>query len=165
MTEKRSPHVTSGWLAHAVAASCVAVLLALLAAPGAVPAVPPAQSRGVAELAALLAAPHPEWLRLEENVRSWSRFPPGESAGRRLAEALAACSFASRPEVQRIDLARRVYAITNGSGVSGPELAATLSAFRQAAAAARCSPQTTIDLERALSREARTDPRPRADWW
>jgi hypothetical protein len=165
MTEKRSAHLTSGWLVHAVAASCVAVLLAFLAAPGAVPAVPPAQARGVAELAALLAAPNPDRLRIEENVRSWSRFPPEESTGRRLAETLAACSLASRPEAQRLDLARRVYAITNGSGLSDAELAATLSAFRQAAAAARCSPQTTVDLEHALSREARTDPRPRADWW
>ena len=165
MTEKRSAHLTSGWLAHAVAALCVAALLTLVAAPGAVPAVPPAQARGVAELAALLAAPQPERVRLEETVRSWSRFPPEESAGRRLADVLAACSFASRPEAQRVDLARRVYANTNGSGVSGAELATTLSEFRQTAAAARCSPQTAVDLEHALSREAGTDPRPRADWW
>lgn len=165
MTEKRSAHLTSGWLTHAVAASCVAAPLALLNAPAAVPAVAASQERGIAELAALLAAPDPEPLRIEENVRSWSLFPPADDAGRQLATALSACSFANRSDAQRLDLARRVYAITNGTGISAPELAATVAAFREAAGAALCSPQSRDDIDRLLRVEARRDPRPRADWW
>jgi hypothetical protein len=164
MTEHRSTYLTSGWVAHVAAAASVGVLL-LLAVPRAVPAVARSQARGVAELADLLAASQPERARIEENVRSWSRFPPEEGAGRMLADALAACSFAGRPDTQRVELARRVYAITNGSDVSDAELADTRSAFRQAAAEARCPPQAAVDLENALTRTARTDPRPRADWW
>jgi hypothetical protein len=165
MTENRSAHLTSGWLTHAVAASCVAAPLALLNVPAAVPAVAASQERGVVELAALLAAPDPEPLRIEENVRSWSLFPPEGAAGRTLATALASCSFANRSDAQRIDLARRVYAITNGSSVSAPELAATVAAFREAAGAALCSAQSRDDIDRLLRVEARRDPRPRADWW
>jgi len=165
MTENGSSHLTSGWLPHLVAGSCVAVLVVLFAAPQSVPPVMASQARGVAELAALLAAAQPEAARIDENLRSWPRFPPAEDTGRLLSGALAACSLASRSETQRLDLARRVYAITNGSAVSDADLAATLDSFRGAAAAARCAPARAVDIEQSLRRAARTDPRPRADWW
>jgi hypothetical protein len=127
--------------------------------------IPPGQERGAIELAALMGAPQPERDRIAATVKSWSRFPPEEEAGQMLWRALAACSMTNRPEAQRVDLALRLYAITNGTNVPDRDLAATLTAYRRAAAEARCSPQAAVDLENALTRIARTDPRPRADWW
>jgi len=166
MTDKGFSHLTSGWLTHVVAASSIVVLVSLLGVPSTdAPAVQRGQERGVAELASLLAAQQPKRDRIEENVRSWSRFPPGGGTDRRLAGALASCTMSSRPDAERVDLARRLYAITNGTDVSDDELAGTLAAFRRAAAAARCAPRATADLTNVLRRVARSDPRPRTDWW
>jgi hypothetical protein len=123
------------------------------------------QERAATELAVLMAAPRPERDQIAATIRSWSRFPPEEDAGSMLSNALAACSMSSRPEAERVDLALRLYAITNGTNVPADDLSATLQAYRRAAAAAPCSPQVAADLEAALTRIARTDPRPRADWW
>ena len=125
----------------------------------------PGQERAATELAALMAAPRPERDQIAATIKSWSRFPPEEDAGPMLANALAACSMSSRSEAERVDLALRLYAITNGTNVPADDLSATVQAYRRAAADAHCTPQAATDLENALTRIARTDPRPRADWW
>lgn len=163
MPSERSSHLTSGWLPHVVAAVSVAIVLTALATPRAVSTLRPGQARGAAELAAEMAAPDP--MRIAENIRSWTLFPPDEQAGRMLSAALAACPLKGRSDAQRVELAERLYAITNGSALSGAALDRTLDAFRRAAAASRCDPLAIDTLISALRQVARTDPRPRADWW
>lgn len=157
--------MTSGWLPNLAAAAAVATMVVVLDAQQPQPPLPPGQERAAQELAALLGAPHPERDLIAATVKSWSRFPPGEDTGQLLWPALAGCSMSSRSDAQRVDLALRLYAITNGTNVSDRDLAATQQAYRRAAIQAGCPPQAVVRLQTALARTARTDPRPRADWW
>ena len=157
--------MTSGWLPNLAAAVAVATMVVLLDAPYPQPPLPPGQERAVTELAALLAAPRPERDRIAATVSSWSRFPPEKNTGQLLWPALAACSMSSRSQAQRVDLALRLYAITNGTNVSDRDLAGTEQAYGRAVVEAGCPPQAAARLQAALARTARTDPRPRADWW
>jgi hypothetical protein len=160
----RASHLASDWLTHAAAAAAMIVTLVAVPRLG-VPMAGRSQERGIAELASLMSASSPSRDRIDENIRSWSRFPPKEELGRTLSMALASCPMPGVPDAQRLELARRLYAITNGTDVSETRLAGTLAAFEAAAGQAGCAPRVTLDLLEAVRETARTDPRPRADWW
>jgi len=153
------------WVAHAASAVALAAMLVLLWPPASAPAaVPASQARGIDELAALLGgAPDPE--AVERNLREWTRFFPSGADGQQLATSVAGCPMMSLPESTRVELARRLYVITNGSDVSDAELARTQDLFQRAAARAGCRPDATLTLLETLRRTARHDPHPRADWW
>jgi hypothetical protein len=64
-----------------------------------------------------------------------------------------------------VELAKRLYVITNGLAVPDAELARSIDLFRRAATAAACPSREALALLDAVRREARRDPRPRGDWW
>jgi hypothetical protein len=78
---------------------------------------------------------------------------------------LGACEMSSLPESKRMQLARRIYAITTGDDLSRDRLALILDEIQQTAIEARCSPIVIGALVDSARRVARTDPRPRSDWW
>ena len=117
------------------------------------------------ELAALLgdrAAREPEIERLLPLV---SRFPPNEDATRSLADALSKCDMSGLSDSSRAQLARRLYAITAGDDLQGDQLGLMLNQIQDAGIEARCSPIAIQSIVDSARRVARTDPKPRKDWW
>jgi hypothetical protein len=153
-------------VAHAAVAVTLVGAAALVWPPAArSPGIPLSQARGVEELSAIIGEPAPQPEAVEKNVREWTRFPPAGADGRGLAVAMAGCPMEAVPASTRIDLARRLYVITDGFHVSDDDLAQTADAFQRAAALARCGSDAARALVDAVRWTARHDPRPRADWW
>jgi hypothetical protein len=157
---------TRGWFEHSGAALVIAAIVTLLWRPAAVESSLEAEKEGrVGELAALLGEGAARRAEIERILPAATRFPPTEGATRSLAEALGACEMSSLPESKRMQLARRIYAITTGDDLSRDRLALILDEIQQTAIEARCSPIVIGALVDSARRVARTDPRPRSDWW
>jgi hypothetical protein len=68
-------------------------------------------------------------------------------------------------ESRRVEIARRIYAITTGDDLPRTRLAVMLDEIQDAAIRARCSPIVITEIVDSARRVARTDPKPRKDWW
>jgi hypothetical protein len=154
------------WIEHAGVAIVIAVIAALLWRPP----VLRSSSDGVkeyrvGELAALLGEQVARRAEIERILPVASRFPPNEDATRSLADALSKCDMSRLSESSRQLLARRLYAITAGDDLQGDQLAVMLNQIQDAGIEARCSPIAIEAIVDSARRVARTEPKPRKDWW
>jgi hypothetical protein len=68
-------------------------------------------------------------------------------------------------ELKRLQLAGHICAITTGGDLPRDQLALMLRHVQQAAIDARCSPVVVTAIVESVGRVARSDPKPRRDWW
>jgi len=68
-------------------------------------------------------------------------------------------------DASRMQLARRLYAITVGDDLPRDRLAVMLNQIENDAIDARCSPIVIEAMVESARRVARTDPKPKKDWW
>jgi hypothetical protein len=156
----------SAWIAHAGAAVVIAALMVFLWRPAAVrSSTDIGREERIKELAARLGDPTPNPVEIERILPTASRFPPDEAATHSLANALSACGMSGLSESSRVTLARRLYAITTGGDLPRDRLAVILDQILDAAISARCSPIAIGAIVDSARRVARTDPKPRKDWW
>jgi hypothetical protein len=154
------------WIEHAGAALVIAVFAVLLWRPAALRSSIDSDKEGrVGELAALLGDHAAREAEIERLLPLVSRFPPNEDATRSLADALSKCDMSGLSDSSRAQLARRLYAITAGDDLQGDRLAVMLNQIQDAGIEARCSPIAIQSIVDAARRVARTDPKPRKDWW
>jgi hypothetical protein len=153
-----------GWVEHVVAAMVMAALVVFLWRPATAASIPEKEDR-VGEMAALLGEHTPSPDAIERILPTVSRFPPSESATRSLADALSACDMSSLSESSRVQLARRIYATTMGGDMTRDRLAVILNEIQDEAIRARCSPIAITAIVDSARRVARTDPKPRRNWW
>jgi hypothetical protein len=154
------------WVEHAGAALGIAVFAALLWRPAVLrPSIDSDKDGRVGELAALLGEAVARGAEIERILPVVSRFPPNEDATRSLAGALTRCDMSGLSDASRAQLARRLYAITAGDDLLGDQLAVMLNQIEDAAITARCSPIAIQGIVDSARRIARTDPKPRKDWW
>jgi hypothetical protein len=159
-------HRAFTWIEHAGAALAIALFVALLWRPAALRASIDGDKEGrVSELAALLGVRDTREAEIERILPVVSRFPPNEDATRSLADALSKCDMSGLAESNRAQLARRLYAITAGDDLQGDQLAVMLDQIQDAGIEARCSPIAIQAIVDSARRVARTDPKPRKDWW
>ena len=159
-------HAGSAWLEHAGPAVVIGALFAVLWQPGVVVSAVNEQREGrIGELAALLGEPVSRPAEIERILPAATPFPPNAEATRSLAEALAACGMSALSEPTRLQLARRVYAITTGGDLLRNQLELTLREIQQTAIDARCSPIVVTAIVDSARRVARCEPNPRRDWW
>jgi hypothetical protein len=156
----------SGWIEHAGAAIVIGVSVALLWRPPALRSSSDAEKEErVGELAGLLGQQADSRAEIERILPAASRFPPNEQATRSLADALSMCNMSGLSESSRLLLARRLYAITAGDDLPRDRLLVMLNQIQNTAIDARCSPIVIDAMVGAAQRVARTDPKPRKDWW
>jgi len=148
-----------------VAALVMTVLFAFLWRPPATAASIPEKEDRVSELAMLLGERTPSQEAIERILPTVSRFPPNESATHSLADALSACEMSSLSESSRVQLARRIYATTMGGDMTRDRLAVIVNEIQETAIRARCSPIAITAIVDSARRVARTDPKPRRNWW
>ena len=153
------------WVEQVAAAIVVAALFGLLWRPAASLASSGDQAERVAELAALLGDRAPASAAIERILPAATRFPPSAEASHSLAAALAACGMSDVSEPRRVQLARVIYAITTGGDLSRDRLTQMLEEIQETAIDARCSPLVIAAIVDAAHRVARSDPKPRRDWW
>jgi len=154
------------WIEHAGAALVIALFAALLWRPVALRSSIGSDKDGrVSELAALLGERVARGAEIERILPVVSRFPPNEDVTRSLADALSRCDMSGLSDASRTQLARRLYAITAGDDLQGDPLAVMLNQIEDAGIAARCSPIAIQAIVDSARRIARTDPKPRKDWW
>jgi hypothetical protein len=154
------------WFEHTLAAVVIAALLAVLWRPAAVGSTAGASTEErVGELAALLGERVTSRAEIERILPTASRFPPNDESTRSLADALGACDMSGLSESRRVEIARRIYAITTGDDLPRTRLAVMLDEIQDAAIRARCSPIVITEIVDSARRVARTDPKPRKDWW
>jgi len=122
------------------------------------------QDRRISALTLVLGEPHASAAAIDEHLRRASRFQPDPQASRALAEALAVCDTAMLDDSARIELARRLYAITTGDDLESAQRSA-LHDIQQTLVATHCSPEATDAVMNAAWKVARTDPNRRRDWW
>jgi hypothetical protein len=154
------------WL-HAIPIVLVATLVIGWWRPVYVSAVPTqGQQEKIDDLARLLGSASSSADAIEERLRSFGPFPPEAMAGRVLADALIACRT-GMAELQRLPLARELYAITVQSQVDvmPDAIPRALGFIQDAALASRCDPRALERLVRAARDITRVDPNPRRDWW
>jgi len=154
------------WIEHAGAALVIALFAALLWRPAALrSSIDSDKDRRVGELAALLGGGDGRAADIERLLPVVSRFPPNEDATRSLADALSKCDMSGLSDTSRAQLARRLYAITAGDDLQGDQLALILNQIQDTGIEARCSPIAIQSMVDSARRVARTDPKPRKDWW
>jgi len=158
-------HAVSEWIEHAVAALMIALIVALMGRPAAVRTTIDVEKEGrVEELAALLGD-RATRAEIERILLVASRFPPNDAATRSLADALSKCDMSGLADASRMQLARRLYAITVGDDLPRDRLAVMLNQIENDAIDARCSPIVIEAMVESARRVARTDPKPKKDWW
>jgi hypothetical protein len=163
---KRSSSHADAWWAHLAPLIAVVTLSVGLWRPSSlIPAHTVEGERIVADLATLLGSSQPEAAALEARLRSFSRFPPEAQASRALADGLIMCETARLDDVERLRLARQLYAITTLTDALPNALPGALAAVRQSMVTARCSPPAIDAVVRAARGVARRDPSPRPNWW
>ena len=159
-------HAVSAWIEHAGAAIVIGLILALLWRPPAPrPSTAADKEDRVGELASLLGEQVVTRDEIERILPAASRFPPNEEATRSLAGALSTCDMSQLSYSSRVLLARRLYAITAGDDLAREQLMLMLNQIQNAAIDARCSPIVIEAMVESARRVARTDPKPRKDWW
>jgi hypothetical protein len=153
------------WIEHAGPAIVVVVLAAQLMRPAVVTPTFTEQTDGrIAELAAVFGDSVAGSAEIER-ILTRVTFPPSADAAHSLAEALAACEMSALSEPKRLQLAGHIYAITTGGDLPRDHVTLMLRQIQQAAIDARCSPVVVSAIVESVGRAARTDPKPRRDWW
>jgi hypothetical protein len=160
-----SGHAVFACLDHAGPAIVVLVLAGQLLRPAVVTPTFTVQGNGpVAELAAVFGDSVARSAEIER-ILTTVTFPPSADAAHSLAEALAACGMSALSEPRRLQLAGHIYATTTGGDLPRDRLALMLRQIQQAAIDARCSPVVVTAIVESVGRAARSDPKPRRDWW